>query len=219
MSQQTATGLASTGSNTYDSLIYASAAKYGVDPLLVKAVIKQESGGKQYKSNGQVLTSSAGAIGIMQLMPGTAKGLGVNPYDVAQNIDGGVKLLSQNIKAFGSIPLALAAYNAGGGAVKKYGGIPPYAETQNYVKSIMSIYQGGNVSLSADPNAGSSSSTGTDGTSTDSGTGFAQGLFAGIVQTILLIGLLILGVVFFMKSFDVNITQTVAKVAKTAALA
>jgi soluble lytic murein transglycosylase-like protein len=219
MSQQTATGTAATGSNTYDSLIYASAAKYGVDPLLVKAVIKQESGGRQYKSNGQVLTSSAGAIGIMQLMPGTAKGLGVNPYDVAQNIDGGVKLLAQNIKAFGSIPLALAAYNAGGGAVKKYGGIPPYAETQNYVKSIMSIYKGGNVSLSADPNAGSSSSAGTDGTSTDNGTGFAQGLFAGIVQTILLIGLLILGVVFFMKSFDVNVTQTVAKVAKTAALA
>lgn len=218
MSQQTATGTAATGSNTYDSLIYASAAKYGVDPLLVKAVIKQESGGRQYKSNGQVLTSSAGAIGIMQLMPGTAKGLGVNPYDVGQNIDGGVKLLSQNIKAFGSIPLALAAYNAGGGAVKKYGGIPPYAETQNYVKSIMSIYKGGDVSLSADPNAGSSS-TGMDSTTGSGSTSFAQGLFGGIVQTILLIGLLVLGVIFFMKSFDVNVSQTVTKVAKVAALA
>jgi hypothetical protein len=215
MSQQTATGTAATGSNTYDSLIYASAAKYGVDPLLVKAVIKQESGGKQYKSNGQVLTSSAGAIGIMQLMPGTAKGLGVDPYDVAQNIDGGVKLLSQNIKGFGSIPLALAAYNAGGGAVKKYGGIPPYAETQNYVKSIMSIYQGGDFSLP--PADGSTSAaTSTDGTATE--TSFAQGLFGGIVQTILLLGLLILGVVFFMKSFDVNVSQTVTKVAKVAAL-
>jgi hypothetical protein len=213
MSQQTATG-----SNTYDSLIYTSAAKYGVDPLLVKAVIKQESGGKQYKSNGQVLTSSAGAIGIMQLMPGTAKGLGVNPYDVAQNIDGGTKLLAENIQQFGSIPLALAAYNAGGGNVKKYGGIPPFAETQNYVKSIMSSYQGGNVSLSADPNAGSSS-TSTDGTTSGGSTSFAQGLFGGIVQTVLLIGLLVLGVIFFMKSFDVNVSQTVTKVAKVAALA
>jgi hypothetical protein len=218
MSQQTATGTAATGSNTYDSLIYASAAKYGVDPLLVKAVIKQESGGRQYKSNGQVLTSSAGAIGIMQLMPGTAKGLGVNPYDVGQNIDGGVKLLAQNIKAFGSIPLALAAYNAGGGAVKKYGGIPPYAETQNYVKSIMSIYKGGNVSLPA-ADGSTTGSTSTDGSSTDTSGSFAQGLFGGIVQTILLLGLLTLGVIFFMKSFDVNVSQTVTKVAKVAALA
>ena len=78
----------------------------------------------------------------MQLMPGTAKGLGVtNPYDAEQNVKGGTKMLANLLKTYGgNKELALAAYNAGGGAVKKYGGIPPYAETQRYVKNVLNIY-------------------------------------------------------------------------------
>lgn len=114
------------------ALIQAAAAKYGVDPNLALAVAKQESG------FNQGARSSAGAIGIMQLMPGTAAGLGVDPTDPAQNVDGGVRLLSQLLQQYnGDVSLALAGYNAGPGAVAKYGGVPPYPETQNYVASIM----------------------------------------------------------------------------------
>ncbi len=109
--------------------------KYGVEitPNLVKSIIKQESG----FNPGAV--SPAGAQGLMQLMPSTARGLGVfnalNPY---QNLKGGVTYLAQMLQRFeGNLPKALAAYNAGPSAVEKYGGIPPYAETKNYVQSIM----------------------------------------------------------------------------------
>jgi uncharacterized protein YukE len=104
---------------------------YGVPEELIRRVIRQESGGDQSK------VSSKGAIGLMQLMPKTAKALGVNPKDASQNIMGGTKYLSQLYKQFGSWEKALAAYNAGPGTVKKYGGIPPYAETRNYVESIL----------------------------------------------------------------------------------
>jgi soluble lytic murein transglycosylase-like protein len=115
------------------ALIQAAAAKYGVDPNLALAVANQESG------LNQSAKSSAGAIGIMQLMPATAAGLGVDPTDAAQNVDGGVKLLSQLLTQYnGDTSLALAAYNAGPGNVAKYGGIPPFPETQNYVASILS---------------------------------------------------------------------------------
>jgi peptidoglycan DL-endopeptidase CwlO len=125
-------------------LITAAAAKYGVDPNLALAVAKQESG------YNQSAKSSAGAIGIMQLMPATAAGLGVDPTDAAQNVDGGVRLLSQLIQQYnGDTSFALAAYNAGPGAVAKYGGIPPYPETQNYVASILSSV-GGSPDASAD---------------------------------------------------------------------
>jgi soluble lytic murein transglycosylase-like protein len=124
-------------SGNYSDLINSTSQKYGVDPRLVQAVIQQESGGNAGARSG------AGAMGLMQLMPGTASSLGVsNPLDPTQNVDGGVRYLSQLIKQFGSVPLGLAAYNAGGGNVMKYGGIPPFAETQNYVKSIMSAYNG-----------------------------------------------------------------------------
>ncbi len=113
--------------------IQLAAARYGVDSNLVDAVAWQES---RYNPRAR---SSAGAIGVMQLMPGTARQLGVrNPHDVHQNVSGGTAYLRQQLERFGNnVPLALAAYNAGPGAVLKYGGIPPYRETQNYVRQIM----------------------------------------------------------------------------------
>ena len=114
-----------------DSLIEKYANEAGLDPNFVKAVVKAES---SFNPNA---TSSCGAQGLMQLMPATAASLGVsNAYDPEQNIKGGVKYLKQMYDQFGSYDLALAAYNAGPGAVQKYGGIPPYSETQNYVKKI-----------------------------------------------------------------------------------
>lgn len=116
----------------YASLFARAGQKYGVDPGLLAIVAKQESG---YNANA---VSPAGAQGLMQLMPATAKGLGVtNAFDPAQAVDGAAKLLHGLIQRFGRTDLALAAYNAGPGAVLKYGGIPPYAETQHYVKAIM----------------------------------------------------------------------------------
>ena len=119
-----------------NQLIEEYSAKNGLDADFVKAVVKQESG------FNEKATSRCGAAGLMQLMPGTAKGLGVvDPYDAEDNIKGGTKMLSNLLRTYkGNKELALAAYNAGGGAVKKYGGIPPYKETQNYVKNVLSIY-------------------------------------------------------------------------------
>jgi hypothetical protein len=115
----------------YADMFVRAGAKYGVSPKLLAAVAKVESG---YNPEA---VSPAGAQGLMQLMPGTAKGLGVkNSFDPEQAINGAAKLLSRNLKEFKSLPLALAAYNAGGGAVHKYGGIPPYAETQAYVPKV-----------------------------------------------------------------------------------
>jgi peptidoglycan DL-endopeptidase CwlO len=131
---QSASGAGSLGSVPYGSLFTAAGAKYGVSPALLAAVAKVESG---YNPNA---VSPAGARGLMQIMPSTAKGLGVNPLNPAQAVDGAARLLKRNLKDFGSLPLALAAYNAGGGAVRKYGGVPPYTETQNYVKKVQAEY-------------------------------------------------------------------------------
>ena len=119
-----------------DELIETFSEKYNIDSDFIKAIIKQESG-----FNAKA-TSKKGAMGLMQLMPKTAESLGVvDAYNPSQNIEGGVKYLKSLLDKYdNNKEMALAAYNAGPGAVKKYGGIPPYKETQNYVKAIMGTY-------------------------------------------------------------------------------
>ena len=119
-----------------DEIVDTFSSKYNIDGDFIKAIIKQESG---FNPNA---TSKKGAMGLMQLMPATAKSLGViNAYNPWENVEGGVKYLKGLMDRFNNDEkLALAAYNAGPNAVKKYGGIPPYKETQNYVNSIMSAY-------------------------------------------------------------------------------
>lgn len=122
--------------SSVEDLITQAAYEYGVDPQLVKAIAIAESDMNQDE------ISPVGAIGVMQLMPETAEGLGVNPYDTSENIAGGTRYLRQMLDTFdGDVPLAVAAYNAGPGAVKKYGGIPPYSETKNYVGRVMDMYR------------------------------------------------------------------------------
>jgi soluble lytic murein transglycosylase-like protein len=136
MGLQPANLRAATTANTvsgvpYADLFNAAGARYGVSPKLLAAVAKVESG---YNPRA---VSNSGAQGLMQIMPGTAKGLGVtNAFDPAQAVDGAAKLLARNLRDFGSVDLAVAAYNAGGGAVRKYHGIPPYAQTQAYVPKV-----------------------------------------------------------------------------------
>lgn len=113
-----------------NSLVAEEAKRQGVPVDLALALVKQESGGKQSA------VSPKGAIGAMQLMPGTAKELGVDPADPVQNVRGGVTYLKQQLDRFGTPELALAAYNAGPGAVAKHGGVPPYAETRDYVSKV-----------------------------------------------------------------------------------
>ncbi len=132
-----------TGNRSIDNLIRQNGQRYGVDPYLIYCVIRQESG---FRTGA---TSPVGAMGLMQLMPGTAARYGVtNPYDPAQSIMGGTRYLANLLRLFGGrVDLALAGYNAGEGAVMKYGRrVPPYAETQNYVRTIGARYaqSGGN---------------------------------------------------------------------------
>lgn len=114
----------------YATMARAAARKHGIpEDLFLRLVMQESRFNPKAKSN-------KGAIGLAQLMPGTARRLGVDPHDPKQNLDGGARYLKQQYKAFGSWRLALAAYNAGPGAVKKHGGVPPYRETRNYVKKI-----------------------------------------------------------------------------------
>jgi soluble lytic murein transglycosylase-like protein len=122
-----------------DAAIAMAAARHNVDPNLVRAVIKVES---NFNANA---VSRKGAMGLMQLMPATARQLNVkNPFDPEQNIDAGVRHLKQLLENFGGdVSLTLAAYNAGAGAVARSAGIPHFAETQNYVRRITNLYYGG----------------------------------------------------------------------------
>lgn len=118
-----------------EAMVKDTAERYGLDPQFVHAVILAES------NYDPTAVSPKGAIGLMQLMPATAERFGVDPWTPEQNIDGGVRYLKWLLEEFGSMPLALAAYNAGEGAVMRYGNqIPPYEETRNYVDKVMRFY-------------------------------------------------------------------------------
>ena len=141
-------------SEDMDAIFEDAASCFGLSSRLLKAVAKAES------NFNPKAVSKAGAMGVMQLMPATARSLGVSdPYDARQNIMGGAKYLKENLDRFGDVRLALAAYNAGPNSVKKYGGVPPYSETQNYVKKIMG-YLGGDTLYAnrSDTTGGKSSS-------------------------------------------------------------
>ncbi|MBV9928221.1 MAG: lytic transglycosylase domain-containing protein [Acidobacteria bacterium] len=136
MSAGTALEGFSTGSANVDGFIVDSSNRHGVDPLLIYSIMHRESSFKRFA------TSNKGARGFMQLMPATAARLGVRDiYDPQQNIEGGVKYVRLLLDMFdGDVRLALAGYNAGEGAVQKYGGVPPYRETQEYVRRISERY-------------------------------------------------------------------------------
>lgn len=125
-------------SGSYAAQFNAAGRKYGIDPALLSAIARAESG---YNPNAR---SSAGALGMMQFMPGTAKTYGINPLDPNQAIDGAARYLSKLLKMFhGNTSLAIAAYNAGEAAVQRYGGVPPYKETQAYVQRVTGYWRGG----------------------------------------------------------------------------
>lgn len=122
------------GPEVYQPLFEAAGDRWSIDPALLAAVAQVES------NFDPAAVSSAGATGLMQFMPATAEAMGVDPLDPASAIDGAAQYLRQNLDQFGTIPLALAAYNAGPGNVRKHGGIPPFAETQRYVRKVQEIW-------------------------------------------------------------------------------
>ncbi|GAA1256645.1 transglycosylase SLT domain-containing protein [Oryzihumus leptocrescens] len=132
-----ATGALAAAPAAYRDLFTAAAARHGVPASLLASVARAESG------FNPSAVSHAGALGLMQLMPGTARSLGVNPLDPGQAVDGAARLLAQDLRTFGSTELAVAAYNAGPDAVRSYGGVPPYAETRAYVQRVLAYQNGG----------------------------------------------------------------------------
>jgi hypothetical protein len=137
-SQPNTTRKISQDSTNYHSLVHEKATKYKIDPLLVNAVIKTESNWNEWA------ISKKGAMGLMQLMPATARELKVsNPFNPEENIEGGVRYLRYLLERFnGDLTLALAAYNAGPTWVEKFGVIPPITETKQYVRKVLSLYNG-----------------------------------------------------------------------------
>lgn len=136
----------------YQGMIISDANANGVPPSLLGSLLNEESG-----FNPNALNSSSGAEGIAQFLPSTAAGEGVNPWDPSSAINGAARMLESGFKTFGSWSLSLAAYNAGGNAVSKYGGIPPYPETQQYISDILSnaagpySYLDGNSGITPSP--------------------------------------------------------------------
>lgn len=137
---ETSGGL-SQGLRAYAHVIRAAAERYGVEPRLVEAIVQAESAGNP------TAVSPKGARGLMQLMPERAALLGVrNSFDPHQNVDGGVRHVRDLLQSFGGdVTLAVAAYNAGEGAVRSYGGVPPFAETREYVRRVRALYDGGSA--------------------------------------------------------------------------
>ena len=171
----------STGSESapYDAMIAQAAQRNGLDPAVLHGLIQQESA---FDPNSH---SAAGAAGLTQLMPGTASSLGVaNPLDPAESIEGGARYLSQMMRQFGgNTSDALAAYNAGPGAVQKYGGVPPYAETQSYVTKVLGYAEAFRQSQPAAGSASAAGSTSAVGAaSTVGATGTTGATSAGSVQ-------------------------------------
>ena len=135
----TSSGNTSSSSSTrLDAYFEEASEKYNVDVKLLKAIAHAES------NFNPKATSSSGAMGVMQLMPSTAKSLGItDAYNAYDNIMGGAKVISPHLANYnGDVSLALAAYNAGSGNVAKYGGVPPFTETQNYIKKVLAYYEG-----------------------------------------------------------------------------
>lgn len=136
--QSVSASFSASSATDLDAYFEEAAQKYNVDVKLLKAIAHAES---NYNPNA---TSSSGAMGVMQLMPSTAKSLGItDAYNARDNIMGGAKVISDHLSRYdGDLSLALAAYNAGSGNVAKYGGVPPFTETQNYIKKVLSYYEG-----------------------------------------------------------------------------
>ena len=144
------------GPSSFDDMIKAAAQREGLGTQLVKAVVETESG---FNPNA---VSGAGAKGLMQLMDGTAKSLGVkDPFDPASNLAGGTKFLRSMLDRFHSLPLALAAYNAGPAAVEKYGGLPPYQETRNYVERVLALQRQNQLAVEDGSDEGGNDGRGT----------------------------------------------------------
>ena len=173
----TSTSLSS-GSVDLDAIFEAAGQRYNIDPNLLKAIAQIES---NFQPNA---TSPKGAMGIMQLMPATARGLGVtDAYDPEQNIMGGARFLRQMLDQFGDVQLALAAYNAGPNNVTRYGGIPPFTETQNYVRKVMELLGGGDITAGmVSYNGGLEASTGGLFGSKSLGEAFTQMLLIKIIE-------------------------------------